>query len=618
MKSILFLFIVLILSPQAKMNVSYNLENIYDFDDETHRLIFSPYDNMLLLIKDDSSIDVMDLKKNIKVKTIETDHRRVMQAALSPDQRFLATSYDEDIEIRSFENGKLIQEFEDDEDVTALVFSLDEKKIATGNSDGVVKVWSVKFGKQLMEFKGHDDDIRSLFFSPDGNYLFSASEDKTIRQWNLLSKKEKRTIITTSGKWDELIGVSMSPQYVVTALTQVRKDTSNRRAMAGPPIWKYLLKISDATTAEELVELDKHKAPITSLDISANQKIIVSGSEDQTVRIWDAQRGTLLSTIPLDEKVRSVAISPDNRWLVASTQDNKVSSYQLSIQQGNQASLADASGGSRKAKKAKNSQIFAVIIGISKYKSDKVTPLEYASRDAQKLYEHLVSKEGMNIPLENIKLILNEEATLLNLKMSLGVFLATKPKKSDTVLIFYAGHGAPETDITGASDDGIAKYIVNYDADPDLLYATAFPMSEIKNIFSRIQSERVAFFIDSCYSGAAGGRSFITSSLKSRALRISRKFLDNNVPDGSGRVIITASRPNERSFELDAFKHGLFSYYLIDGLKGSADMNRNKNITLHEIFTYLEERVASKAQEIGGAQHPMMIGTFQGNLIDLR
>ncbi|MEA2092039.1 MAG: hypothetical protein U9O83_06710, partial [Campylobacterota bacterium] len=112
--------------------------------------------------------------------------------------------------------------------------------------------------------------------------------------------------------------------------------------------------------------------------------------------------------------------------------------------------------------------------------------------------------------------------------------------------------------------------------------------------------------------------SFFSSNLKARALRISRKFLDNNVPDGSGRVIITASRPNERSFEVDTFGHGIFTYYLLDALKGSADMNRNNNITLHELYTYLEERVSEKAQDIGGAQHPMMIGTFQGNFIRLK
>ncbi|MEA3522088.1 MAG: WD40 repeat domain-containing protein, partial [Campylobacterota bacterium] len=437
MKAVLTLFCLLILTLDAKMSVSYDLENIYDFNDETHHLIFSPYNNMLLLIKDNSDIDVMDLKKNIKVKTIKTDHRHVMKAALSPDQRFIATSYDEDIEIRSFDTGKLIQKIEEDEDVTALAFSPDEKKLATGDEDGVVRIWSVKFAKQLMEFKGHDDDIHELHFSPDGRFLFSASEDRTIRQWDLLSKKEKRTIVAVSGKWDELKKVKMSPQYHVAALTQVKKDTSNRRAMAGPPVWKYLVSISDAQTAEELIQLDKHKAPITALDVSANQKIVVSGSEDHTVRIWDAQRGLLLSTIPFDDEIRSVAISPDNRWLVTSTQDDKVTTHQLTIIHSGTVQ-ADATKRSSQKTKATQSQIYAVIIGISNYASEKVSELEYASNDAQKLYDHLVAKEGMNVPKENIKLLLNEKATLLNLKMSLGVFLATKPKKSDTVLIFYA------------------------------------------------------------------------------------------------------------------------------------------------------------------------------------
>ena len=618
----LLITLFLSITLQAQVDVSYNIDNIIKLNADTRQISFTPYGNNLVVTDDDGYIQIINLEKNAEKNSIKTDHSAITASVISSEQTYIATA-DKwgNVEVREFEGGQLVSKIKDDEKVTALAISSDEKRLATGNSDGVIKIWNLKFAKQIMEFKNHDDTIKSLYFLPGNKFLYSASEDKTIRQWNLITKKEQRNINETSSKWGDLLDVSFSPAFIASGVTEVKKDDSNRRTRSGRPVWNYLIKLRDSTSGEEHVDLNKHIAPITNVYISKNQKYVVSASEDHTVRVWSTKNGKLLSTIPLDEEVTNVTLSPSNKWLVAATDDQKLSVFELSFID-SEAEINEESNlyaNSHNAKSSQDlSQIYAVIIGISKYESEGITSLEYARADAQALYDFLTAKDGQNVPKENIKLLLDEEATLLNIKKSLGVFLAKKAKKRDTVMIFYAGHGAPETDITGSSDDGVSKYIVNYDADPDLLYATAFPMGEIKNIFKRIQSDRVALFLDSCYSGAAGGRSFLSSNLKARALRISRKFLDNNVPDGSGRVIITASRPNERSFELDTFGHGIFTYYLLDALKGSADLNRNKNITLHELYTYLEERVSSKVQDIGGAQHPMMIGTFQGNFIRLQ
>lgn len=609
-------------SLEAKIDVAYSIDNIIKLEASPQQISFTPYSNELVVTDDDGNIDIINLQKNGKQTRIQTGHSSITASVISSEQTYIVTA-DKwgNVEVRNLQSGQLISKIEDDEKVTALAISSDEKRLATGNSEGVIKIWNLKFAKQVMEFKHEDGEIKSLYFTPTNKFLYSAGEDKTIRQWNLITKKEQRSITETSSKWGDLLDVSFSPTFIASGITEVKKDTSSKRAAAGRPVWSYIVKIRDTLSGEEQAELNIHKAPITNVYISKNQKYVVSASEDHTVRIWSTFNGKLLSTIPLEEEVTNVTLSPNNRWLVAATDNEVLSVFELSftnsdIETSTQAAMYPSKADAKPSQNS--SQIYAVIIGISKYQSKTITSLEYARADAQAIYDFLTDENGQNVPKENIKLLVDEDASLLNIKKSLGVFLAKRAKKKDTVLIYYAGHGAPETDITGSSDDGVSKYIVNYDADPDLLYATAFPMEEIKNIFKRIQSDRVVLFLDSCYSGAAGGRSFLSSNLKSRALRISRKFLDNNVPDGSGRVIITASRPNERSFELDTYGHGVFTYYLLDALKGAADLNRNKNITLHELYTYLEERVSSKVQDIGGAQHPMMIGTFQGNFIHLK
>jgi uncharacterized caspase-like protein len=194
---------------------------------------------------------------------------------------------------------------------------------------------------------------------------------------------------------------------------------------------------------------------------------------------------------------------------------------------------------------------------------------------------------------------------------ALGTFLARSAKKDDTVVIFFAGHGAPEIDQRGVERDGLAKYLIPSDADPDDLYSTALPMDEMQTIFGRVEAERMVVFLDACYSGAAGGRTF--SSKKTRAANLDDQFLER-LTRSKGRAIITASRPSEVSIELPELGHGIFTYYLVQGLKGAADLNKDGIITVQELYEYVEQQVSAKSRSVGGNQHPVMKGEMEGAL----
>jgi uncharacterized caspase-like protein len=81
-----------------------------------------------------------------------------------------------------------------------------------------------------------------------------------------------------------------------------------------------------------------------------------------------------------------------------------------------------------------------------------------------------------------------------------------------------------------------------------------------------------------------------------------------------GRAIITASRPTEVSIELAELGHGLFTYYLMQGLKGAADLNRDGIVSLQELYEYVEQQVTQKSRAVGGNQHPVMKGELEGVL----
>ena len=252
----------------------------------------------------------------------------------------------------------------------------------------------------------------------------------------------------------------------------------------------------------------------------------------------------------------------------------------------------------------KREEVYAVVIGINKYKN--FPSLKYAVNDAREFYSYLT--EVNQVPKDHVWLFLDEEATLDKLRTTLGTSLRRSAGKDDTVIIFLAGHGATEQDASSPDGDGLEKYILPHNADPKDLYGSAIPMSEIARIFQRISSERLVFIADTCYSGGIGGRTILVAGKRSN---VSGAFLER-VTQGKGRVILTASDANEVSAEKDELKHGVFTYYLLEGLRGKADFDKDGVVTVDEVYRYVSEKVP---QATGQDQHPVRKGETTGQIV---
>lgn len=248
--------------------------------------------------------------------------------------------------------------------------------------------------------------------------------------------------------------------------------------------------------------------------------------------------------------------------------------------------------------------VWAVVVGINDY--PQLPKLKYAVNDA-KAFQRLLVEKNL-VPAENITVLLNEKATLRNLRSALGTGLKEAADSDDMVIIFYAGHGATERDAMSMDGDGLEKYILPYDTDPSDLFSTALPMRDLALIFHRIRSERLIFIADACYSGASGGRTVSVTGLRAN---IADKFLDR-IAAGRGKVIITASAANEVSVERAELQHGVFTYYLLEGLKGPADTDGDGLVTVDEAYRYVSDRVPQATRQ---EQHPVKKGTVEGNLI---
>jgi len=257
-------------------------------------------------------------------------------------------------------------------------------------------------------------------------------------------------------------------------------------------------------------------------------------------------------------------------------------------------------------RETKQGEIYAAVIGINQYHDNKLN-LRYARNDAESFADYLRTNLGLD--KDHLFELYDERATTKEIKSLLGKKIRQKASRpEDTVYVFFAGHGAPEQDVTASDEDKIRKYILSYDSAVDDLYATGIPMDEIAQIFSGINAERIIFVIDSCYSGAGGGRTILAQG--NRAV-LSEDFL-NRLSQGKGRIILTSSKPNEVSKESDELKHGYFTYYLLEGLKGKADINGDGIVDLDEISFYLNKIVPVKTD---GDQHPVKKGESEGTVV---
>lgn len=260
----------------------------------------------------------------------------------------------------------------------------------------------------------------------------------------------------------------------------------------------------------------------------------------------------------------------------------------------------------------KHGDRWAVVIGVGTYDNAGIPKLRFAERDARSIFEFLTTRGGFK--KDNVQLLTDtspSKPTLINIKRSLGEWLARRAGKDDTVVVYYAGHGAPEVDVSGVEADGLSKYLIPRDADPDSLFTTGFPMDDIQRVFARLQAERVVFMVDTCFSGASGGRTFMRQATRSGHL--STQFLER-LTKSRGRVIISAAGPNELALELPELGHGVFTYYLLKGMEGEADRDKDGIITVSELYEYVEDRVSAHARKAGGKQRPIMRGEVEGAL----
>ena len=225
------------------------------------------------------------------------------------------------------------------------------------------------------------------------------------------------------------------------------------------------------------------------------------------------------------------------------------------------------------------SESWALLIGINKYHNE--THLNYAVADAERMHRLLTEK--LDFPADNVFMLLDEEATLINIKKEMKK-LYEVANDSDRVLIYFAGHGITEP-LPKGGEEG---YLIPIEGDKNDLYTTALPMSEMKRISKRVSAKDMLFLMDACYSGlmGVGNRGLSLDESANMSLR--------KIAAGGSRTVITAGRKGEIAQESAEWGHSPFVKNIVSGLeKGMADFNDDNYITARELGMYLTNQVTA-------------------------
>ena len=236
-----------------------------------------------------------------------------------------------------------------------------------------------------------------------------------------------------------------------------------------------------------------------------------------------------------------------------------------------------------------NPDALALIIGVADYENTNAKAI-YADKDAQTFYDYALLKLG--VPAANIKELVNDNADEVEILTAVKTWLGRTAKSGQSdIYIYFAGHGL-------ASDDGEKMYLLPYDGAPELLDDTAILRNRLFNDIASANPRSVTVFLDTCYSGTTRGPDMLIAS---RPIVIKAK--EQAIPDNF--TVFTAAAGDQTANPLQEAEHGMFSYFLMKGMEGDADANKDNQITAGELHAYVEENVI---QQSSGSQTPDLQG----------
>jgi len=242
-------------------------------------------------------------------------------------------------------------------------------------------------------------------------------------------------------------------------------------------------------------------------------------------------------------------------------------------------------GGNVEVEATPEVKIWSVVVGVSTY--EHMPALRFTDDDAYRFYAFLKSPEGGALPNDQIKLLIDEDATRNNILAALKETLL-KADENDVIVFYYSGHGL-EGSFIPVDYDGFNNRVLH---------------DEIKQVFEQSRAKHKIIFADACYSGSLlAMKGLVNSTLE--------KYYASFRNAKGGLAFFTSSQGGEISLEDGGLRQGIFTHFLIKGLNGEADTDQNKVVTIAEIAAFVSKKVRSYTAKV---QTPVLTGNYDTNM----
>ncbi len=238
-------------------------------------------------------------------------------------------------------------------------------------------------------------------------------------------------------------------------------------------------------------------------------------------------------------------------------------------------------------------KLYGVFVGVNDYRDNRIRNLQFAAHDAKQF--HRIVSDRISKDESKTWLLTNQRATRDIVIHTIGTELAYQVNNDDIVLLYFSCHGSPETT---PQVDNLSRYLILHDTDYSRIFATGIDLERtIPRLLERISAKLILVFIDSCFSGMAGGRTFEGPNLKNSGLTPRGVLSLKELELGEGRIILAACGDNEVALEDRKLGHGVFTFQLLRILTDSRSGNVSVGVgNLYEMVKELVKNYTSNRQ----------------------
>ena len=317
-----------------------NIRERYSFNNNQYNRVnsvaISSDGNYIVSGGSDGTVELWNTTKQSLVHTFEGHQDDVNSVAISSNGKYLVSGgSDGTVKLWDTTKQSLVHTFESDRFyVNSVAISSDGKYLVSGGSDGTVKLWDITKQSLVHTFEGHQDDVNSVAISSDSNYIVSGSEDDTVKLWDIVYQTPVNTF---EGNKHSVTSVAISSDgnYIVSGSED---DTVKLWYTGNQSIRFWDIDNQSPVHTFEIREsivhtFEGHQSEVTSVAISSDGKYLVSGSEDETVKLWNITNQSLVHTFEGNQdNVDTVAISSDGKYLVSGGGDKTVKLWDITKQ----------------------------------------------------------------------------------------------------------------------------------------------------------------------------------------------------------------------------------------------------------------------------------------------